>query len=533
MPKLPSLIVRTAFIALVVTLLPGCAHLDRLGIMGTGSEDAPVMDVPEARAALTRGDFAAASAAYEQAARAAQPVHAAPFWLAAAEAASAGRDPDRALQLADHIAPQSLDAEGLGRLQILRAESLLAKDQPYEAAKVLPPSSAHLPNLSARIEALRARALFASSEPAAVSVPVAAPVVSPMAVNLGGTALLLPLAGNLAAPAEAVRDGFLAAHLRNGARGRLRIYDVGGSSSDNTLEAYRVALADGAAVVVGPLRRESVAAMAQQGTPAVPVLALNYLDETQLAPPRFYQFGLAPEDEARSAAEHAAGQGLRRALALVPQADWGERAYNAFRQRFQALGGEVIETARYLPGQKEYSAVVRTLLRAQPPSDEKLPPGAEAPPMRRQDADMVFLVARPMEGRLIAPMLRFYYAGDLPTYATALVYDGRPDGDTAGLRFCDMPWVLSGGSNLAERAEAAELASQKRYPRLFAFGYDAQALAALMRPGANGSMLHMPGMTGMLSVGGQGAVRRGLQCAQIQEGGVQLLETPAASSLVQ
>jgi len=220
-------------------------------------------------------------------------------------------------------------------------------------------------------------------------------------------------------------------------------------------------------------------------------------------------------------------------LALVPQTDWGERAYNAFRQRFQALGGEVIETARYMPGQKEYSAVVRTLLRAQQPSSEPPPPAAEAQPMRRQDADMVFLVARPMEGRLIAPMLRFYYAGDLPTYATALVYDGRPDGDTAGLRFCDMPWMLSDAANLVERAEAAELASQKRYPRLFAFGYDAQALAAMMRPGASGSLMHMPGMTGLLSVGGQGAVRRALQCAQIQETGVKLLDTPTASSLVQ
>ncbi|HSW13550.1 MAG TPA: penicillin-binding protein activator, partial [Solimonas sp.] len=330
---------------------------------------------------------------------------------------------------------------------------------------------------------------------------------------------------------EAVRDGFIAAHLRSGATSRLRVYDVG-SNSDNTLEAYRRAVADGAAVVVGPLRKESVAAMALQGTPAVPVLALNYLDEMQTVPPRFYQFGLAPEDEARTAAEHAAGQGLRRALALVPQTDWGERTYNAFRQRFQALGGQVVEAARYVPGQKEYSTVVRNLLQAQKPPEEPLPPGVLPPPSRRQDADMVFMVARPMEGRLIAPQLRFWFAGDLPTYATALVYDGRPDGDTAGLRFCDMPWMLtSAATNIPERIEAAELPSQKRYPRLFAFGYDAQTLVATMRPGNGAVLARMPGMTGLLSIGGNGAVRRGLQCAQIQDGSVLLLETPAASSL--
>lgn len=516
-------------LALISVLLPACASTAEPGDGGS-TLPAPTAQTPElaeAYAAWSRGDYAAASQAYERGARAQPPDRAAEYWLSAAEAAVAGRDADRALQLVGNIAANVLDPERYGRLQIVRAESLLLKNQPYEAVKALPPSSAHLPKLAGRIEDLRAKALFASGEAAPTPVVAAAPAD---AVNAGGTALLLPLTGSFAATAEAVRDGFLAAHFRNGASGKLRIYDVG-SSNDNTLNAYRLAVAEGAATVVGPLRKEGVSAMAMMGTPAVPVLALNYLDETQPAPPRFFQFGLAPEDEARAAAEHAAGQGLRNAVALVPQADWGERAYNAFRQRLEAQGGRVVAVARYQPGQKDFSGIVRAMLHAQKPSDEKLPPGAVEPPRRRQDIDMVFVVARPLEGRLIGPMLRFYYAGDLPAYATAQLYDGRPDSDTAGIRFCDMPWMLSGEAYAAERSEAAELASQKRYPRLFAFGYDAQALVTTMRPGtSSASLSRMPGMTGLLSIDGNGAVRRSLQCAEIQGDRIQLLETPLAAS---
>ncbi|HSW12178.1 MAG TPA: hypothetical protein VLI06_05015, partial [Solimonas sp.] len=203
MPKLTPPIVRIAFLALTAMLLPACASMPNFG--STAAEPDPTLarmpDVAEARSAWLRGDFVAASQAYERAALAQPASRAGDYWLAAAEAASAAKDPDRALQLAGRVPPNSFDAEHLGRLQIVRAESLLAKDQPYEAAKALPPSSNHLPQLATKIESLRARALFAGGEP--VPAPAAAVVAAPQS-NAGGAALLLPLSGNFAPPAEAV-----------------------------------------------------------------------------------------------------------------------------------------------------------------------------------------------------------------------------------------------------------------------------------------------------------------------------------------
>jgi outer membrane PBP1 activator LpoA protein len=199
----------------------------------------------------------------------------------------------------------------------------------------------------------------------------------------------------------------------------------------------------------------------------------------------------------------------------MPQSEWGERIFTAFRQRFQTAGGQVVEVSRYPAGTKDFSGLVRGILRAQKDGGN-----------RRTDIDMVFVVARNIDARLIGAMLRYYYAGNLPVYGTSSVYGNRPDMDTAGMRFCDMPWVLATADYPAERAEAAGLSAQRRDPRLFAFGYDAQSIAATLHPGS--SLSRMPGMTGLLSVGGNGAIRRGLQCAEIRSEGLVLLETPSA-----
>src|SRR3546814_277858 len=97
----------------------------------------------------------------------------------------------------------------------------------------------------------------------------------------------------------------------------------------------------GARFMVGPLRKEDGAAPAGL-RPSVPVLSLNYLEAGVATPENVFQFGLAPADEARSAAEQASATGLHRAAALVPDADWGRRALGAFDEALRANGGAVV-----------------------------------------------------------------------------------------------------------------------------------------------------------------------------------------------
>ena len=76
------------------------------------------------------------------------------------------------------------------------------------------------------------------------------------------------------------------------------------------------------------------------------------------------------------------------------------------------------------------------------------------------------------------PLLRYYFAGDVPIYATSTVYSGSQntakDRDLNGIIFCDMPWVFSHPMNGEQHHWAEQLNS---YNRLYALGMDSYTLA--------------------------------------------------------
>src|SRR3954465_3328991 len=86
-------------------------------------------------------------------------------------------------------------------------------------------------------------------------------------------ALLLPLASpSFARPADAVRQGFIAAAKSAGKTvPPVRVYSVN-EDSMNVLTLYEEALEAGAQVVVGPLTRNGVAALAASSLVTVPTL---------------------------------------------------------------------------------------------------------------------------------------------------------------------------------------------------------------------------------------------------------------------
>src|SRR5699024_6895039 len=146
--------------------------------------------------------------------------------------------------------------------------------------------------------------------------------------------------GRLAAFGRAVRDGFMAAwYEQRDNRPMVRQYDTAEGEID---ALYEAAVAEGAELVIGPLDKQQVAELQQREELLVPVLALNRSESGEAAPEHFYQFGLAPEDEALLLAETAARQRHQRALILSLSDDSSQRVVQAFAERWQELGGEVV-----------------------------------------------------------------------------------------------------------------------------------------------------------------------------------------------
>ncbi len=356
--------------------------------------------------------------------------------------------------------------------------------------------------------------------------PAAAPAPfnnAPLQLQTGsgrGYALLLPLSGPYMATGEAVRDGFMAAAQKAGLAGGIRVYDTGADASQ-AVGAYRSAVAEGAGVVVGPLHKESVAALARLGTPEVPLLGLNALDANTPVPSNFLQFGLAPEDEARAAASQAIERNQRRALALVPSSDWGNRVLIAFRDQFTALGGTVVAAEAFASGSPDPSKVVKKLLNFDTSEarhkalSDVIGKQSEFDARRRSDVDFVFLAAKPTDSRLILPQLRFYRASNLPIVSTSLIYEGRGI-DWPRMSVCDMPLMTqTQGPWALMRSElgAQYVAPMRDYPRLVALGHDAFGLARKLVDGSLHTGDRLDGASGQLIVAGDGRIARELSCS--------------------
>ena len=353
-------------------------------------------------------------------------------------------------------------------------------------------------------------------------------------------ALLLPLSGRAARAGQALQNGFLGAYFATAAglddRQSIRIYDTNAEGGGSA--AYAAAVADGAEFVVGPLLKSNVIQLANDILVPVPVLTLHNLPEESLAPPGLYQFALAPEDEAASAAIRALGDGYTRAVALVPSNDWGRRLLTSFATEFEGLGGTLLDYRSYRPGVKDFSNEIENLMGLTGSVSRyqrmraNIGGNLQFDPRRRQDAEFIFLATDAPAGRLLKAQLKFHYSGDLPVYSTSSInsLDGRSNADLNGIMFADTPWVIDPQPWIAELPEeyAEYWPEERRQARLHAMGYDAYNLIAALFAARGGTMVEIDGATGTLFLDATGRVHRRLAWAQFQGGEAVALPRPDA-----
>ena len=342
-------------------------------------------------------------------------------------------------------------------------------------------------------------------------------------------ALLLPLSGRSAAAGKAIQNGFLGAYFATASaldqQQSVRIYDI--NSEGGASAAYQAAVTDGAEFVVGPLLRKNVDELANDILVPVPVLTLNYLSEGSLAPPGLYQFALAPEDEAASAAQRALGDGYTRAVALVPNNDWGRRVLRSFATEFEGLGGTLLDYRSYNPEKQDFSNEIETLMGLSGSVQRytrmraNIGTSLQFDPRRRQDVEFIFLAAASGPGRLLKSQLKFHYSGDLPAYSTSSVnsLDGRSNSDLNGVMFADTPWLIDPQPWIQYLPDtyAEHWPQERRLGRLHAMGYDAYNLIAALYEN-RGEMAELDGATGSLFLDQHGRVHRRLAWAQFQSG---------------
>jgi len=341
-------------------------------------------------------------------------------------------------------------------------------------------------------------------------------------------ALLLPLSGQHADSAKAIREGFLASYYQqNGTKPNVRVYDT--TKDSDVQRVYALAIEEGADFVVGPLSKEDVHRLSMLPPRALktPVLALNHHPGVQSAPKHFVQYTLAPEAEAEQIADKAWQKGYRSASLIVPDNVWGQRTASAFTTQWQKRGGRIIHTV-HTNASQDQSAAVRRLLGIDESQKRAnhikniLSEKVEFQPRRRQDVDVIVMAAPPDQARQLKPLFDFYYAEDVPVYATSSVYSGNPnpkrDRDINGIVFCDMPWLIDQqqGQNMRQLLNRNGANQSDQYNRLFAMGVDAYQLTTHFKQLQTGTKY--PGVTGDLALGSNNHIQRQLSWAKVVDG---------------
>jgi outer membrane PBP1 activator LpoA protein len=327
-------------------------------------------------------------------------------------------------------------------------------------------------------------------------------------------ALLLPTrSGPLGPPADALRAGFMAAYERDHDGVIVNLIETT-DDTDETISAYMAAKKDND-IIVGPLSRSSVSAIAASGTVSKPTIALNHPEGRGVdnpIPPQMLVVGLSIEDETRQVAQWAAAEHPgASALVVSGNSAWQQRMAAAFAAYWKQLGytvqmAELTASGGYLAEPAIYQLKARV--------------DAEAPALMfaALDADQLRQV-------------RAILGTDLPVYGASSVNPGSSVGavlpELEGVRMLDMPWqIQSDHSAVMVYPRYLNAGRSPDLDRLYALGIDAFriALELAKKPGAS---FRMDGVTGRLSVNfGKGAARfeRVEPAAVYQAGSFRLIE---------
>ncbi|MEM1380075.1 MAG: penicillin-binding protein activator [Pseudomonadota bacterium] len=163
-------------------------------------------------------------------------------------------------------------------------------------------------------------------------------------------ALLLPLSDR----SEPVQQ--LASAMRNAAQmvafesGNDNFLLIPGDTRGTPMGARAAAadaIRDGADIILGPLRADSVRAVAEVATMRnIPVIAFS--NDRAVAGNGVYLLSFPPEPEIKRVTTFALSQGYARFGLLAPITDYGDRVSDSFRQEVYVGGGDLVHAERYI-----------------------------------------------------------------------------------------------------------------------------------------------------------------------------------------
>ena len=160
-------------------------------------------------------------------------------------------------------------------------------------------------------------------------------------------ALLVPMSGDNGAVGQSIANATTMAILDTNADNlRITAYDTASDPRD----AARRAVADGNALILGPLMGENVGAVLAEARRAdVPLISFS--NDAAIASPDVFVMGQIPEQSIRRSVEYAReAKGVRDFAVVAPEGEYGRRAEAALQTAVADFGGRVVGRESYARG---------------------------------------------------------------------------------------------------------------------------------------------------------------------------------------
>src|SRR5438094_16054 len=134
----------------------------------------------------------------------------------------------------------------------------------------------------------------------------------------------------------------------SGAKGAALEAYAGGDALGSAIDAYRNALSDGPALVLGPLFGMSARALAplvSQGGANV----VSFSNDGQAAQRGVWIMGIAAPPQVRRVVDYAVDQGIKRFAVFAPQTSYGQQMARTLESQVPLRGGTVAAVEFYDP----------------------------------------------------------------------------------------------------------------------------------------------------------------------------------------
>lgn len=334
--------------------------------------------------------------------------------------------------------------------------------------------------------------------------------------------LILPLRSEtLGAAADALRAGFMAGWERDRDNITVTVVETGDGAQD-ILASYAQTL-EGVDIVVGPLARAAVTAVATSPLVTKPTIALNHPEgfgtpNAIALPQQMLAMGLSIEEEARQVAQWAAAeQPGASAMIITTSTPWQRRIAAAFASHWQQLGQQVRMVELGAPNNylsDPELVQLRARLQQDPPGLLFSAMGADQTRQLRGalTSGLVHEADEPAistaDGLPAAPPTGF---AALPLYGTSALNAGggmnSSSNELDGVRLLDLPWQVQRDHPAVMVYPHPVQAGTADMERLYALGIDAYRVAREISRQRSGRF-QVDGVTGRLTVDfGQGPAR--------------------------